>query len=97
MILKQHKTITQSDLKTLDDLRFKWRGDETELNVLKTYCRTLLTLKHYAKALIIYRQINEYFGHYPGHEARLKEAQDTFYSVFMDQSMTPLEKIILYP
>lgn len=96
MILKQHKTITQSDLKTLDDLRFKWRGDETELNVLKTYCQTLLTLKHYAKALIIYRQINEYFSHYPGHEARLKEAQDTFYSVFMDQSMAPLEKITLY-
>lgn len=83
LILNDRDQVTVGDVKMLDDLRFIWRGDHTEIVVLRKYVQALLKMNRTLDALTIMRQINEHGKKYPEHEDNLKQAYDTLYKVFM--------------
>lgn len=96
-ILKGQPTRTAGDEETLNNLRFLWRGDHTEMKVLTLYADTLLKFNKPFQALKIMRQINEYGKGYPEHSPNLTQAHHVFFKTFMEfKGSSPLELIALF-
>jgi hypothetical protein len=78
-----------ADIAILEDLRFRWRGDDTEMAILMKLADLYLKAKKPYNALVYLRQVNAYFANYPNHEEARKKGQDIFYELFMTGNKRP--------
>lgn len=81
----------------LEHYRFRWRGDETELNLLRQLAHLYEKTGKVDKALVLYRQIKDFFYHFPKAKQEARRGETLFYNTFMKQTAPPhFEAVAFY-
>ncbi len=90
----QHNTITPSQAAPeLDTLRFRWRGDATELEVVRTLSRIDLQQGHYRDALEVLRSASKRLADLPAAAAIQTDLAQAFRALFLDGRADGLQPI----
>lgn len=94
------KTISRTDaIQQLERLRYTWRGDQLEFDLLRELGKLYLQEKEYVNGLDALRQAVTYFPDNLYAEQVTREMTDGFASVFTggaSDSMTPIQALTLY-
>ncbi|MEX2617764.1 MAG: hypothetical protein WD767_16870 [Alphaproteobacteria bacterium] len=83
----------------LEDLRYRWRGDEFELDVLRRLGGLYLDKDDYRNGLGIYRVIATYFPDHPDTKRIAQIMTDTFKELYLEgkaDTLPPLTALALY-
>lgn len=100
MALYEAKKVSRTDtIKTLDGLRFAWRGDNFEFTLLRRLGELKLAEKDPEGGLETLNLAVTYFPDYPAAKDVAKEAVDTFVDLFIGKAaddMPPVKALALY-
>lgn len=77
-------------IKTLEDLRFRWRGDDTEARVLTTLAELYEKAGNPYKALTYWEQLYHWFPHSSFQQQARERGQEILYKTFMGQGKEPV-------
>ena len=90
---------TQDVLKTMDNLRFRWRGDDTELEIIATIGDIYLTAGRYREALEVLKTGGQKFFNRPQGLALNDKLNRAFRGLFLEgmaDGLQPIEALGLY-
>ncbi len=86
-------------LAALDSLRYRWRGDDTELQIISSMGQIYLSLGHYREALEVLRTAGQQFGDKPQAAQIQTSLNQAFRNLFlggMADGMQPVEALGLF-
>lgn len=99
MELLQSTISEEEAIERLEDLRYRWRGDEFELQVLRRLGGLYLDKEDYRGGLGTYRVIATYFPQHPDTKRIAQAMTDTFKKLYLNglaDELPPLTALALY-
>ena len=99
LMRKMGKTSDAEAIEELERLRFAWRGDEFEWNLLKTLADLDFSAKRYGEGLRVLKQMAAYFRNKPEARAIAEEMRSIFRELYLKDradEMPPVRAIGLF-
>lgn len=86
----------KAEIKNLENIRLSWRGDETELKILRRLIDLYDGFQDDAKTLDLLRQIITYFPNTLEKRQALRKAESIVVKHLRQQDLTPLKTVAFY-
>ena len=99
LLTKQGKMARKDAIAKLESLRFQWRGDDIEFDVLRLLGQTYLANAEYLKGLDRLRQAVTYFPTYPKSAALRDRMRAVFGKLFLDgaaDKLSPIKALAMF-
>ncbi|CCQ74116.1 hypothetical protein [Magnetospira sp. QH-2] len=99
LLLKTEKITPQEAIDEMENLRFAWRGDSFEYNLLQRLGQLYMGIDDYRNGLRTLRQLATYFRENPKTKDVTKEMADAFEALYLEDkadTMPPVAAIALF-